>query len=528
MNSSKFRSNVLLVIGGFCVLFLTVAVLYWAQADRSYERPVQDDADIFVVVEYNESSGVEQHGGNMQMMDMSEAGQSMREKYADKIKKVNNGGRFLKVLRKVREKPHLHPSEDNPLYVSLGESSAKIDKMIEFGNDFIDANALQHDSDIPASYAVLDQYLPIIGLNGVLESLAVYQLVGVGFNTYSLHKLGEYAESRMGSASYTQLVEVVTYDLLHHAPLHGAMWSAIRSKFGNQDPFSIVPSELQAYTDEHLCFYEDYPDMEGNWISCVHGIGHAIGQLFGADHPEAASMVCYRSDNLQWAYSCGSGIFMNEMQPGEHAHMDESASDAYELTRSEWYPCDISEMAASCYRFKNILLWKNYYYEQKAGTQLDLCALHEDKYHQMGCSWAYGYIGRAMFMEGADTFEEQIDMLCNRFLPSNPAYSGDKEYRLDLYMSCLDGAWRAMKEELRKQDESFCRRFQNFGQGQVETLCTAIYSDIGDVGHYFWNENLLEKYHSTALFQRTALDNVLDFASIRPPISQMNAPADDD
>ena len=160
-------------------------------------------------------------------------------------------------------------SRNNPLYHDPSKDwKAFSERKEEMKRRFVhytkDDWAIKDDNNHDVILAaIFDEFAVDLGWNGVFDALQEYEDDGdVDFPSTFVHWLGELLYSRTDTPRHA--VEVASRDILHKAPLHASVWSAIEDK-GLEDldaMFSLVFDEL--------CYFRDYEGMGDQWISCKY------------------------------------------------------------------------------------------------------------------------------------------------------------------------------------------------------------------------------------------------------------------
>lgn len=151
-------------------------------------------------------------------------------------------------------------SSDNPLYKSIALnkiSKINCEKIARFQSN-------KWNEDLLKFY---QEWIPKVGYNSIIDCI---NRKNVSISSHQLHGLGEILVEYTDSVKVLNgneikprhLIEVNGRNILHHAPLHGAVWKLIEN-YGIQnttDFFSFVQNEL--------CWFQDYPTAGDVWISC--------------------------------------------------------------------------------------------------------------------------------------------------------------------------------------------------------------------------------------------------------------------
>ena len=199
---------------------------------------------VFVVlIQYNSYDGVTQYGNE-------------RERYYPTAREYWTG---------------LPISKNNPLYHDPTKNWSKFEaKKEEFKGRFegntrsnFTMNGKNEQIHIERLTAIFDEFLGELGWNGIFEALQEFEDEGnIKWPASFAHWLGELLYSRTDTPRHA--VEITSRDILHKAPLHASVWSAIEAQ-GLEDldaMFSLVFDEL--------CYFRDYPGMGETWISCMY------------------------------------------------------------------------------------------------------------------------------------------------------------------------------------------------------------------------------------------------------------------
>ena len=152
-------------------------------------------------------------------------------------------------------------SKGNTLYVDYKKSQENLDKFYQFLNILEGFDFVQWNTDDDSWASLIHEYKSFIGWNGVFDAVEqAEENIGNEF-AKRLHALGELLATEDVPGRY--LVEITSRDMLHKAPMHGAVWTII-SRIGTGDLDALFEA-----VDEELCFFKSYPTMGNIWISCL-------------------------------------------------------------------------------------------------------------------------------------------------------------------------------------------------------------------------------------------------------------------
>ena len=247
-------------------------------------------------------------------------------------------------------------SEDNNLYIPKIEGDqyykqfyTELLQLYAIGQ--LDVFCYQTEID-----KIFDNYLPLIGINGIIESIE--QEGKYIFEAEFYHYIGSYAYAKSNQLQHA--VEVSATLKAHGSPLHGVVWSAL-SKI---DP-AWNAEQILEFSFQNLC---NFPPSE-LLDNCYHGIGHGLFKLL--NDSVVASGICASSDNRNFGYACASGVYMDV--------------EKYALDLA-WAPCDTSDFPAACFKYKV----SEYDYFEINDAIIEMCNQHTE-FHKTGCIWGYGH-----------------------------------------------------------------------------------------------------------------------------------------
>jgi len=294
---------------------------------------------------------------------------------------------------------------------------------------------------------LLDYYVPLIGWNGFTDALGDSKHLGLKPNAYVYHHVGELIGEAAAEPEFA--IELTARNTMHKSPLHGAVWSLITDY-----PYTNDPSTLFDYVDHRLCYFRDQKEMFNIWISCAHGVGHGLAKVY-LHNIDLGLEVCAQHYDNDFAYSCGTGIFMDTQ--GE---LDPLAAA----------PCDTVKLSASCWRYKGKYFSKN---GRDAPNCVDMAPLN-----QRGCIFGESH-------ELADSVEDGV-VFCNKYKPVTEPDETDRDWRN--YMTCLEGSWQSNRVYELDDPIAFCQQFPAI----IQKICQPHTIPIGEGDDEKWNYNLLE------------------------------------
>jgi len=306
------------------------------------------------------------------------------------------------------------------------------------------------DDEMGLSEAFLEhfeEWIPKIGYNNIIDCIVANEK---DLKETARHHLGMiltmYAYPK--NIPVRHIVEINARNVMHYGPLHGAVWGIVE----RLPEFATVEDFFQYVTDE-LCYWHD-SNYGVIYVSCIHGIGHGLGERKAL--PEAIA-DCSKHPDRDFQYICASGAFMS----------------SEEMSTSGWHPCSKLPFPNVCFRF-HAAFWKTvakYHLYQPCYTEDNAVSLEVTR----GCVWGHG------FTAPDHSSTQFADQFCRRY------YFAPKGSE-DLYLNCLDG-WFQKAQQVRHSD---CEVFKSFISTTPYDLC--IYHTIRQINSFNLNEFLWYYY----------------------------------
>ena len=308
--------------------------------------------------------------------------------------------------------------------------------------------------------------------------------------------------------------------------------------------------QLFQLVDEDLCYFKsfDFPDVNIQYESCLHGVGHGLSDLFPNDLPldgdneddidndndneddidndndneddidndndneddidndndneddnnkgELKSMrICERGKDNDFKYLCGTGVYM-DVNPSYDDHQT-------------YAPCDVNLFPAACFRFLN----PTFSFLHSLHLPHHPCALIDDRYYQLGCVWGFTFSDRE---KKHQTIPQYCSPFLVPFLPSFLSHHNDNDnneeeeemgYKNRLLLACVDGYVMAVvnKAEARSICHPLKGAVENDHENFFMDYCYSVYNSSStssssssedyqeeSEGAILWNYDLLE------------------------------------
>jgi hypothetical protein len=284
------------------------------------------------------------------------------------------------------------------------------------------------------------EWIPIVGFNGIQTCMLEYDIVS---SSMLLHMMGT-ALAEFSPSPPQFLVQVNSRDIFHNAGLHGAVWHSM-------EIYGLDQDNLLEFVDQEICYFKNSSFAGDIWVSCVHGVGHALGENYGTAGILRALEICAKHPDWDWKYTCASGVFM--------VLADEFSPD-------EWEPCDRLMFPAACFRFKKKKSF-DLIITGKAGTP---CEEFSDLFYQRGCIWSFAYIAQDNFAKCFRT--------CSKFLTDSNSLL-DTSQREGNFIVCVEGYYHGnrLANKDRATTEEKLRSCEKFTVERAKELCV-LYSSF--------------------------------------------------
>ena len=181
----------------------------------------------------------------------------------------------------------------NPLFVDLSTQAATTAAVL-YGKKLKISSESMCD--------LWDEYINLLGLNGLLRPLVANEVTGAVNQNPSLHMIGAWASNyaRLKNIHVRNVVEIVASPVSAGAALHGVVWSHLAAWAGDRIKddhtellsFTVIADDLWSYAIRNLCFMAN--EHSALYVHCLHGLGHAflVLSVFNSD-PSSRALVNY-------------------------------------------------------------------------------------------------------------------------------------------------------------------------------------------------------------------------------------------
>lgn len=221
-----------------------------------------------------------------------------------------------------------------------------------------------------------------------------------------------------------------------------------------------------------------FTSFSNYYILGGHGVGHGLADILGMDGVERAIEICEGLHDLQFQYSCATGVYMELVQ---------SAGN-----KPNFYPCDVARYPAACFRFRYGLVNNMITLEES-----DACRTQTDEYHYIGCAWGLGYASNA---EPTKYF-----LTCKQYLPEK----GDGDSVLARrHGACIDGFLSAKQigSFPERRRAMFCTDLENYplayeicNRKKNNDFRTFTFSEEDEENNQYYNVDLLERDYDPSI-----------------------------
>jgi protein O-mannosyl-transferase len=230
---------------------------------------------------------------------------------------------------------------------------------------------------------VYERYIDVIGANGILETLQGARPTC----HWEGHPLGMVIYARLRDLGRSLLT---CQDGCNSGCMHGVIMEAFKGEARKgaprqtRAPDAAPPSVFDRSRTlkervQRLC---DDPGVARLYKKgdCSHGVGHALMNSAGEDVQRAVRQ-CAFFDQYPMQYYCATGAYMEYV-----THHDEQDAQ----TRSLFYPCDIGDYPAACFRYKMVhVLHRHYASGGSLRAIIDQCVALSGKF-RLGCFHGLG------------------------------------------------------------------------------------------------------------------------------------------
>ena len=214
-------------------------------------------------------------------------------------------------------------------------------KVLQERTDFVQKLRLGHTN----KRSLYEAYLEVIGANGILDGIE--QLWPKCHS--QAHDLGKVIFARVRDIGTSLRI---CDGRCHSGCMHGVLMEAFASTLtrGEHADLAILSSVINDLCSRQAEMLASYSPGD-----CAHGVGHAL--MFLADyHIPDALRTCAGFADPAMTYYCATGAYMEYVT-------ERDRTDA--VTRSLFYPCDISVYPAACFRYKMVHVAARHYRVQK-------------------------------------------------------------------------------------------------------------------------------------------------------------------
>jgi hypothetical protein len=281
--------------------------------------------------------------------------------------------------------------------------------------------------------ALYEQLLPLIGANGLLESV---QAVWPTCHTEG-HDLGKVIFARLKDLPASlKICQAGCYS----GCMHGVVMEALTA--GQLVGPSRIDRKGIGGLLHDLCRQMDAMTADYSPGDCAHGVGHALMVVTEYDVGRAID-GCRSAEDIALAYYCATGAYMEYVT-------ERDVTDT--RTKSWFYPCDSFAFSAACARYKMVHVARRHY-DTGAGTAMlrQQCAKF-DGAQRIGCFHGLG--------------NAHMPLIAQKKVSLNQVCLGlaDAEER-----ACIDGAM----ERMAKFEPVIAGRVCEAIGGQPKKICQA-------------------------------------------------------
>jgi len=320
----------------------------------------------------------------------------------------------------------------------------------------VSSNLSNDDSD-QLWESTIEEILPLIGWNGVFDAFTELLEEGFDLPASRKHWFGKLVFEQAELPRYA--IEITSRNILHQAPLHRVVSLYIIEAQKND---SINLDEFYKFIYSDLCYFREEPGFGSMFISCGHGVGHGLADLFGIEEIFQAIDICSYTVDKQFQYACASGVFM---------------SLQYQMGKHSFEPCDSIRYPGVCFLYKSL-----YFKDLLESGVSNPCETISSLYHRTGCIWAKASIFQPSL--------KKIPSTCEPYIPQEKGI---------FHAACLDGVlYRTQK--IPETTDKLCSTWKNslplsYQVCRNRTETSSIDFSLGS-GEFLYNYWLLESYNT--------------------------------